>query len=305
MPRQAIGVDIGGTYTKLAIVTEDGVIEHLETFPTAAREDPQVYLNYLMERIRRLANDYKLTGIGLGAPGFLSKDRRSVRYNPNTPALVGIDFLNLLGNINLPVWLEQDLNVSTVAEYYFGEFRGAPRLMTASIGTGLGGGLVVDGKVIDFSGGTIGDSGHVILEPDGPTCTAGCHGCAEALIATAGIERLAEKNSLDKSHRIKANEVISAVNEGQLWAVEIIEKVGGWLGQWLASIAPIFLPTHVVLCGGVAEAGEPLRKKAEARFHELSGREYTQCVIALSQFGGRAGVIGAAAPFLTGSFLEK
>jgi glucokinase len=305
MPLQAIGIDIGGTYTKLAIISEDGEILHLETLPTAAGEDPKVYLDRLVERIGWLAHDNKITGIGLAAPGFLSKDRRSIRYNPNTPALVGIDFVHLLSRMNLPVWLEQDLNVPTVAEYYFGEFRGAPRLMTASIGTGLGGGLVIDGKVLDFSGSTIGDTGHIILEPDGPTCTAGCHGCAEALIATPGIERLAEKYNRDQSHRIKANEVISAVKEGQPWAVEIIEQIGSWLGQWLASISPIFLPSHVLLCGGVAEAGEPLRKKAEARFHELGGPEYTQCVIALSNFGGRAGVIGAAAPFLTGSYLEK
>ena len=305
MPRQAIGIDIGGTYTKLASVSEDGEIQHLETLPTAARVDPRKYLDNLVERIGKLINGNTVTGIGLAAPGFLSKDRRSIRYNPNTPALVGIDFVDLLDRFNLPVWLEQDLNVPTVAEYYFGEFRGAPRLMTASIGTGLGAGLVVEGQVLDFSGSTIGDTGHIILQPDGPTCTAGCHGCGEALIATPGIERLAEKYDRNKSHRIKAHEVIFAVKEGQPWALEIFEEIGAWLGQWLASVSPIFLPSHIVLCGGVAEAGEPLRKKAETRFRELGGLEYTQCVIALSHFGARAGVIGAAAPFLTKSFLEK
>ncbi len=305
MSLQAIGVDIGGTCTKLAIVSEGGEIRHFETFPTTARGDPHEYLDNLVQRIGQLARDNRITGIGLTTPGFLSKDRRSFCYNPNTPALFGTDFFTLLGRFNLPVRLEQDLNVPTVAEYYFGEFRGAPRLMTASIGTGLGAGLVVGGKVLDFSGSTIGDTGHIILEPDGPTCTAGCHGCAEALIAILGIERLAEKYNRNRAHPIKAHEVISACKDEQPWAVEIMEQIGGWLGQWLASLSPIFLPSHILLCGGVAEAGEPLRKKAEARFHELSGSEYTQCVIALSRFGGRAGVIGAAAPFLTGSLLEK
>jgi len=304
MPRQAIGIDIGGTHTKLALVTEDGEIRHLETLPTAAREDPKDYLDDLVQRTSRLVKE-GVTGIGLAAAGFLSQDRRSIRYNPNTPALVGIDFVNLFDRFQLPVWLEQDLNVPTLAEYYFGEFHGAPRLMTASIGTGLGAGMVVDGEILDFSGGTIGDTGHVILQPDGPTCTADCHGCGEALIATPGIERLAEKYNRDQTYRITAHEVISAVKVGQPWAIEIIDQIGDWLGQWLASVSPIFLPSHIVLCGGVAEAGEPLRKKAETRFRELSGPEYTQCVIALSHFGGRAGVIGAAAPFLTKSTLEK
>lgn len=304
MPRQAIGVDIGGTHTKLALVTEDGEIQHMKTLPTAAREDPKDYLDSLLQRIAELV-DEGVTGIGLAAAGFLSQDRRSIRYNPNMPALVGIDFINLLERFQLPTWLEQDLNVPALAEYYFGEFRGAPRLMTASIGTGLGAGLVVNGEILDFSGGTIGDTGHIILQPDGPTCTAGCHGCGEALIATPGIERLAQKYNRDQTHRITTHEVISAVKDGQPWAIEIMDQIGAWLGQWFASLAPIFLPSHVILCGGVAEAGEPLRKKAETRFRELSGPEYTRCVVASSHFGGRAGVIGAAAPFLTKSTLEK
>jgi len=304
MPRQAIGIDIGGTHTKLALVTEDGEIQHIETLPTAAREDPKDYLDSLVQRIAELV-DEGVTGIGLAAAGFLSQDRRSIRYNPNMPALVGIDFINLLERFQLPTLLEQDLNVPALAEYYFGEFRGASRLMTASIGTGLGAGLVVDGEILDFSGGTIGDTGHIILQPGGPTCTAGCHGCGEALIATPGIERLAQKYDRDQTHHITAHEVISAVKDGQPWAIEIMDQIGNWLGQWLASLAPIFLPSHVILCGGVAEAGEPLRKKAELHFRELSGPEYTQCVIASSHFGGRAGVIGAAVPFLTKSFLEK
>jgi glucokinase len=305
MPIQAVGIDIGGTHTKLAIVSADGGIQHMETLPTAARRDPRDYLERLVRSVDGLVRGVKVTGIGLAAAGFLSSDRRSVRYNPNTPALVGIDFVSLFDPLGLPVWLEQDLNVPAVAEYHFGRFRGAPRLMTASIGTGLGAGLMVAGQVLDFSGGTIGDTGHIILEPDGPACTAGCHGCGEALIATPGIERLAEKYNPDKSHRIQAHQVIAAAKDEEPWAVEIIEQVGGWLGQWLASVSPIFLPSHILLCGGVAEAGEPLRKRAEARFRELGGSEYTQCAIALSLFGARAGVIGAAAPFLKTSFSER
>ena len=305
MPLQAIGIDIGGTHTKLAIVSEDGEVLHIEKLPTAARTGPGNYLDNLVQSIERLVDQTAVKGIGLAVPGFLSPDHRSIRYNPNTPALVGIDFVDLLERFHLPIRLEQDLNVPTVAEYYYGEFRAAPRLMTASIGTGLGAGFMIGDRVLDFAGGTIGDTGHIILEPDGPSCTAGCHGCAEALIAAPNIERLAEKYHPDPSHSTTAKEVISAAKEGQVWATEIMEQIGNWLGQWLASLSPIFLPSHIVLCGGVAEAGEALRKKAETRFHELGGSEYTQCLIALSRFGGRAGVIGAAAPFLAKSFLEK
>jgi glucokinase len=299
MPRQAIGIDIGGTLTKLAMVTEDGEIIHSEALHTAARKEPREYLDHLVRRVARLVKKYPVHGIGLAAPGFLAADRRSIRYNPNTPALVGIDFVDLLEPFHLPVRLEQDLNVPTLAEYYFGEFRSAPRLLTASIGTGLGAGFMIGDHLLDFAGSTIGDTGHIILQPGGPTCTAGCHGCAEALIATPNIVRLAKQQKAHGSPHISAHKVIASAREGQPWAVEIIEKIASWLGQWLASLSPIFLPSHIILCGGVAEAGEILRVKAEARFRELGGPEYTQAVIASSRFGGRAGVIGAAAPLLT------
>ena len=302
MLRQAIGIDIGGTNTKLAIVSEDGEIQQIDNLTTAAQTESRDYLDELVQAIGQLIDQTVITGIGIAVPGFLSENRRSIRYNPNTPALVGIDFVDLLDHFHLPVWLEQDLNVPTIAEYYFGEFRGAPRLMTASIGTGLGAGFMIEDHVLDFAGSTIGDTGHIILDPGGPNCTAGCHGCAEALIATPNIERLAEKYG--RGH-VRAKGVISAAKEGQQWATQIMDQIGNWLGQWLASLTPIFLPSHIVLCGGVAETGELLRKKAETRFRELGGPEYTQCVIAISRFGGRAGVIGAAAPFLKKSLLEK
>ena len=299
MPRQALGIDIGGTLTKLAIVSEEGEIVHSEALRTVARKDPGEYLEQLVHRVGKLVKKYPVQGIGLAAPGFLSHDHRSVRYNPNTPALIGIDYADLLASLHLPVRLEQDLNVPTLAEYYFGEYRRASRLMTVSIGTGLGAGFMIGDRLLDFAGSTIGDTGHIILEPDGPTCTAGCHGCAEALIATPNIIRLAKKQTVRKSSHVTAYVVITSAKEGQPWAVEIIEKIGDWLGQWLASLAPIFLPSHIILCGGVAEAGEVLRARAETRFRELSGAEYTRALIALSRFGGRAGVIGAAAPLLT------
>jgi glucokinase len=304
MPLHAIGIDIGGTLTKVGIVSDAGEVGHLETLPTAARQNPASYLDSLANKIGALVHEAEITGIGLAAPGFLNDDRRSIRYNPNTPALVGIDFVNLLQRFGLPIQLEQDLNVPTVAEYCFGEFRGSARLMTASIGTGLGAGLMVDGRLIDLFGGTIGDTGHIILQPGGPACTAGCHGCAEALIATPNIERLAEARGSASALRPSAQEVIAAARDGQPWAVEIMEVIADWLGQWLAGVAAIFLPTHIMLCGGVAEAGEVLRRRAEARFRDLGGPAYTHSVIALSRFGGRAGVVGAAAPFLTTSLLE-
>ena len=294
----AIGIDIGGTLTKLARVSAGGVVRQLSTIHTPIQGDPAPFLDEMRRQVDGLLMDTPARGIGLSLNGFLSDDLRSSRFSPNTPALVGIDFAAWLGGFGLPYRIEQDLNAPAVAEYYFGGFRGSPRLLAASIGTGLGAGLIVGGQVVRFLGGTIGDTGHIILEPGGPACTAGCHGCAEALVSGPGVERLAIERGMGP---LPAREVIAAARAGTPWAEGIIATIGGWLGQWLASLAPIFLPDHILLCGGVAEAGEALREAADRRLHALTGPEYAACELDISRFGGLAGVIGAAAPLLSSS----
>jgi glucokinase len=305
----AIGVDIGGTFTKIALVQADGRILRQAKLPTAARQYPEPYLNRLVETLGEFTlHSSKPAGIGLALPGFLSEGRRSIIFNPNTPALVGIDFPGLLEPLGLALQIDQDLNAPAVAEYHLGAGRGSRRFLSASIGTGLGAAVIIDGELLRFSSHTVGDSGHVILDPNGPRCRAGCRGCAEALVTTQAVERSAllalddpratRLQDAYRDGRVPAQAVISACREGDPLAVEIMGAIGGWLGQWLASLAPIFLPEKIVLCGGVAEAGISLLAVCRERFMELAGPEYTHCDISLSRFGGLAGVIGAATPFL-------
>jgi glucokinase len=180
--------------------------------------------------------------------------------------------------------------------------------MTAPIGTGRGAAVMVDGELLRFTGNSTGDTGHVILQPGGPRCTAGCSGCAEALIAVPGVERAAQEalddpraaalRAASRDGRVPAHAVIAAAREGDPLAAEIMGRIGRWCGQWLASLTPIFMPERVILGGGVAEAGPVLLNACRERFVELAGPEYARCEIEISQFGGLAGVIGVAAPFL-------
>ncbi|MCZ7567585.1 MAG: ROK family protein [Ardenticatenaceae bacterium] len=307
MDRRAIGVDIGGTNTKIALVAAGGDILRQTTLPTGTHGDPAPFLRSLIEVLEGLVAP-GMTGIGLALPGLFAPDGRSVIHNPNTPALVGIDYFALLDRFHLPIRLEQDLNAPALAEYHFGAGRGIKRLMAAAIGTGLGAAVLVDGIALRFAGNTAGDNGHIILVPGGPHCSAGCSGCAEALVATPAIERAALRVRDDpraaslrteaRDGRIPARAVIAAALAGDPLAGEIVGGIGGWLGQWLASLAPIFLPDRIVVCGGVAEAGEPLLCAARVRFTELASPDYARCTIIRGAFGGQAGVIGAATPFL-------
>ena len=306
--RVALGIDIGGTHTKIALVAAGGSILRQETLPSHVHGDPAPFLDRIKQVIQAYLVERPL-GIGINLPGFLSDDGRSIFYNPNTPALVGIDFSEWLSGFDLPVHTEQDLNSPALAEYYFGSGRGSRRFMAAAIGTGLGVGVILDGQVVRFTGYTTGDAGHIILEPGGPECTGGCKGCAEALATIPGIERdalaaLAQgkleslRGSLQEG-RIPAQAVITAARQGNPEAAAIITVIGQRLGLWLASLAPIFLPERIALCGGVAEAGEVLLEACRQRFTYLSGPGYSSHVqVVIGQFCGLAGVIGAATPFL-------
>ena len=179
-------------------------------------------------------------------------------------------------------------------------------MIVGVIGTGLGAGAILDGQLARFSAHQAGDTGHVILDPAGPRCAAGCRGCAEALVSIGGVERaaaqvLASAPAEDwfplEAGRLTAQAVIAGARTGHPLAAKAMGEVGRWAGQWLASLAPIFLPDRIVLCGGVAEAGDTLLEPCRVRFAELAGPYYL-CQVVRGELGGLAGVVGAAVPFL-------
>jgi glucokinase len=306
----AIGVDIGGTYTKIAVIDKSGEPIWNTSLPTAAQAGVPAYLGQIRQILDQLVETYSPDGIGLSLPGFMRPDMRAIAFSPNTPALVGVEFAEMAERYGLPVHVEPDLNVPALAEYFFGAGKGVGRLMTGVIGTGLGAAVVADGALLRIFGGIAGDNGHIILYPGGPACTAGCRGCAEAMIATPAIQRLAAAHRDDsragviqrafEGDRFQAGVVIEAARSGDELACAIMGEIGAWIGQWLASLTPIFMPDRIILCGGVSAAGEVLRRAAEGRFRKLAGAGYSHCDILLSQFTNLAGAIGAAAPILYG-----
>jgi predicted NBD/HSP70 family sugar kinase len=198
--------------------------------------------------------------------------------------------------------VSNDLASHAVAEYHFGNGRGTHRFMALVVGTGIGAGVVVDGKPLSFVGGTTGDTGRIILDPAGPKCVYSVHGSAEALCGSANIERLAEHRY---GKHVSAYDVIRAAREGSdAIAVEIIQQVGRYLGWVLASLCAIFLPDKVALTGGTTQAGIVLLEACQKQFEEmvgdyhrklqaLSGGYYRGVEIVLGQYRGESGVVGA------------
>jgi glucokinase len=312
----AIGVDIGGTDTKLGLVDSQGAIHQFQRFPSDAVSDPQPFLQNMVARIeqlRRLSRE-QVCGIGLSVHGYVDADRRGPIVAPHTPALCGLDLRSLLENsFGLPVMVNADLTAHVLAEYHYGSGRGSRRFLCLAIGTGLGAGVVVNGEALRYLGGCAGDTGHVIIQPDGPGCSMGCRGCAEALCAVPGIERLA-KERLGRA--VPAHEIIAGARAGEPPWVAIIEQIGAWLGQTLATLCSIYLPERVALSGGVSEAGPALLAACERRFNELvdnyhqraialSGQFYTGVTFVLAEMRGQTGLVGAVAELFPRSGLQN
>lgn len=316
----ALGLDIGGSRTKLGLVDSSGNLVGARDFATQVeKDDPKGFIEQLIREIHFLLDPRRqeIMGIGVSFLGWLNEAGTGPQFCMNAPALHHVDFKTLLGNVfQLPVIVHDDITAHTLAEFHFGSGRGSRRFLCLAMGTGLGAGVIINGKPLDFTGGCAGDTGHIILRPGGPACASGCRGCGEALIGVAGIERLAQEKYADT--RTAGELIRAAAGNKDPIAVQVLAEIGQYTGELLASLFPIFLPEQITLTGGTSRAGDVLLEAAVARFEELSGAYYRTYAslpgvdfrgvrISLSTLAGETGVIGAVTDFFraaeTGSSL--
>jgi len=268
----ALGFDIGGSSTKIGIVSRSGQILAVEHLPTDVETiGLEAFLSRLLNAIEIMIAQAELGVAGIGGTflGWIDDARSGPFLCLNAPSLHGIDLRAiLLERFDLPVALIDDSSAHLLAEYTFGSGRGARRFMNLAMGTGLTAGVVINGRPLDFTFGCIGDTGHLILRPGGPTCSAGCKGCGEALIGVEGIERLSLQVY---GQPVSARQVIERARAGSdPQARAVIQEVGGYAGELLASLSHIFLPERISLTGGTANAGEVLLQAVSQRFNELT-----------------------------------
>lgn len=272
--RLAGAVDIGGTGTKIGIVAEDGRIVTRTTIPTAANGEPEPLVDGIVTALGRMvesaAQKDSVAGVGVSVAGFLDREHDAMFGNANLPALWGFPLRRALEErLALDCRLEVDSNAAVVTEYRYGMGRGATRLLGVTVGTGLGGGVITDGKLLRYTGECAGDLGHIILDPGGRLCTCGARGCLEAMVGSAAR------------------------------AAQTLAETGRWLGRGLASLAPLFAPDRIVVGGGVAAAGDLLLDPVRASFRAHASAEFREKVqLVGSAFDGWEGMVGAASLFL-------
>jgi glucokinase len=304
-----IGLDIGGTKISGGVIDGSGAILARGRKQTPAH-DPAAILQQAANLIRELSLEHKIDAVGVACAGFIDRSGSTVLFAPNLAWRDEPFKQHLESVLHLPVTLENDANAATWGEFGFGAGIEADDMVLVTVGTGIGGGIVVDGVLMHGAFGMAGELGHMRVVPGGNRCGCGNRGCWEqyasgtALVrearelvvsGTPHVARLRELCGGDPA-ALSGPDVTRAAVEGDPAAVELLADLGAWIGEGLASIAAILDPELVVLGGGVSQAGDLLIDPALGAFRrQLTGRGHRpEARFAVASLGNDAGMIGAA-----------
>ncbi len=312
---KVIGVDLGGTNLRAALVnTDTGEYSYLTSVPTLAREGHAAVMIRMADLIDQVITTSGLKkseigGVGIGVPGVLDLERGLVLFLPNLPGTwPNVPLRDTIAErVQLPTFLLNDVRAMTLGEWRFGAGRGVETIACFAIGTGIGGGLVVNNQLHLGIGGTGGELGHQTIDFNGPLCGCGNRGCLEAFasgpaLAALGVKavmqglttRIGELVDYDLN-RITPRVIYEAAQAGDDIARDIFEQVGTYIGIAVANVLVAVGPRKVVIGGGVAQAGDllldPIRRTVSDRVHIMP---VEQVQIVAAELGPNAGLIGVA-----------
>lgn len=306
--RTAIGIDVGGTSTKGAIVAEDGRallrVEH-RTDPSAGTKGIISVLDELMERSAQPGPPP--TSIGVGAAGFVDAAGGSISFSPNLtyddPQIAAA----IRQRTSLPVIVDNDANAAAWGERAFGAARGSDDVAVLTLGTGVGSGFIVAGRLLRGYSGAGAEFGHVVVDPDGPQCPCGLRGCVEqfssgmaiARMGRVAVEEHPESSIVDfagQPESITAEHVAKAARQFDHTARDVLRNAGRHLGIALSNIVNIFDPEVIVLAGRIIDSGEPFLGPARDTLVEMTSAQRRRAMrLDVTTLGHDAGILGAAA----------
>ena len=318
--RYVLGVDLGGTNIVTGAVAEDGsAVLGVRSAPTRPEEGAdavvariaQLCRESMAEAARAGGDAANIVGVGIGSPGPLDRDKGLVLITPN----LGWKNFPLRDRVSdalgLPATLDNDANCAVFGEYWMGAGRGSRHLVGLTIGTGIGGGIVIDGRLYHGASDAAGEIGHTTIDSTGRRCKCGNYGCLEAYAsgpniaarAVEGAESGAETTLANyvggDLSQVTAQTVYQAANDGDNFALEVVRETAKFLGAGVANLINIFNPDTVVILGGVTQAGDrlfvPLREEVKRRAFKPA---VEACRILPGELPGTAGVVGAAATFM-------
>ncbi len=290
----ALVTDLGGTFIKCALVNESGKVVYSNAVSTEAQNGRDYVIKRIIEQQGKLFTGRKdllkcVSAVAIGCPGPVDAAKGIVSNPPNLPGWENVPIGSILHEVwKLPIFVENDANAAALGEYWFGAGRGSKSMVCITLGTGVGGGIVIDGKIFHGSTGVAGEIGHITIEPDGRRCPCGNTGCLERYVGRQAIERLSgKKGSLKELGRLARSNNESACG--------IIKEIGWKIGIVTADIANFLNPEMIIIGGGIAGLGKPL---FDAVRSETKKRAFPDAVrklkILRAKLGENAGLIGLA-----------
>lgn len=307
MKKYAFGVDIGGTTVKLGLFDKEGCVLDKWEIPTVKDNHGVQILPDVANSIKAVMAEKGITeddveGVGVGVPGPVDAEG-----NVQKAVNLGWDVFNipkvLSGYLDLPVKAGNDANVAAYGEMWQGGGKGCSNMVAVTLGTGVGGGIIINGQILTGATGAGGEIGHIHIE-DNETDVCGCQnrGCLEQYASATGVVRLATRRlakddapSVLRNEKLTAKAVFDAVKAGDAVAIEIAEQFGDYLGKGLAAVAAVVNPEMFVIGGGVSKAGEILFDYIRPAYDKYVFHGCRSAKLALATLGNDAGIFGAAA----------
>jgi len=308
-----IGVDLGGTYVKTAIVSTDKLVLAKESRPSNAEGGPEAVMEAMEGAVRDLLQQHNLSldkvlAAGFGAPGPMNWQTGVVYSPPNLPGWKNVPLAELMHKrLGVPCFVDNDANVACYGEYWMGAGQGCESIAVLTLGTGVGGGIVVFGQLLRGIDGTAAELGHLKVQRDGRLCGCGAHGCLETYASVSGMVRTAmeglegDQESLLRTlcngelESLTGKMIFEAAKQGDAYAKWVFEETATWLGLGISSLINLQNPEKIILCGGLIAAEEllfgPVREVARANAFEVPAK---RCQIVPAGLGGDSGVLGAA-----------
>lgn len=311
MEKVILGIDIGGTSIKIGIITENGDIQHKWEISTNINDQGSSIAKDIWMSIQDKLKEFNISedsllGMGIGAPGFINVETGLVYEAVN----IGWKNLNLVDQFrkwsDLPIYVANDANVAALGENWKGAGQLANNLIAVTLGTGVGGGIIANGTLINGENGTGGEIGHITVDPKGYSCNCGRKGCLETISSATGIVRqaldLIDKNPestlahhYQQVGEVTAKDIFDLAKKGDQLCEKVIHHTTDVLGFVIANIATVINPEKIIIGGGVSKAGDQLIKLIESNFEKYALPRISEiCDITIAKLGNDAGMIGAA-----------
>ena len=319
MTRAALAIDLGGTDLRAALVEASGRVAAFASTPTDAAGGPDAVIDQmlaLLDRVRAGAMDAEITGLGVAAPGPLDPDAGIVVDAPTLQGWRDVPLASILSDrLRLDVRLENDANAAALGEWRFGAGQGTQSMVFITVSTGLGGGVIVDGKLLHGRRGLAGEIGHMTVSDRPERCACGSTGCWEAMASGTALAREATRLAaaggapailrLAGAGPITGKHVAEAARLGDAPALDLLDREARWLGIGLTNLLHLYSPERLILGGGVGSLLPLLQARIDRTIGERAMSAFRAVPVVAAALGGNAGLVGAASLMLPSHLLPS